>query len=236
MLELLAYLVPIVIVDAMNPALAAAMIFALGTHRPYRAAFWVLSGWFAIYFPAGIGLAVGLERITGALASPRPSDFLIQTPIALAMIWFAYKSARASEESKADKRVPQVGGSSHTLGVFSGLLLGATINLVGLPFALPYFAAIDQMLKTDLSFTGAVFVLTLYNLAYILPFATLALLRFIYRDQADALFERINAWMEKASAVIMPIMLFLIGAVLLVDVVLYFTTGRPLINITPPAG
>ena len=236
MLELLLTLVPIVIVDAMNPVLAAAVIFALGTRRPYRAASWVLFGWFTVYFLAGIGLAVGLERITGALASPRPIDFVIQTPIALGLIWFAYKSARDSEHSKADKRVPQAGGSNHTLGVFAGILLGATINLVGLPFAIPYFAAIDQMLKADLSVGGAVFVLALYNLTYILPFAALALLRFIYRDQADALFERINAWMEKASAVIMPVMLFLIGAVLLVDAVLYFTTGNPLINITPPAG
>jgi threonine/homoserine/homoserine lactone efflux protein len=236
MLELLLTLSPIIIVDAMNPVLAAAAIFALGTRKPYRAAFWVLFGWFVVYFLAGIGLAVGLERITRALANPRQIDFAIQTPIALAMIWFAYKSARDSEQSKANKHVPQAGGSSHALGAFSGILLGATITVVGLPFALPYFAAIDQVLKADLSAGRAVWALALYNLAYILPFATLVLLRFIYRDQADALFGRINAWMEKSSAVIMPIMLFLIGAVLLVDTVLYFTTGNPLINITPPAG
>lgn len=57
MLELLLVLVPIVIVDAMNPVLAAAVIFALGTRRPYRAASWALLGWFALYFPAGIGPA-----------------------------------------------------------------------------------------------------------------------------------------------------------------------------------
>ncbi len=236
MLELLAYLVPIVIVDTVNPVLAAAVIFALGTRRPYRAASWVLFGWFAVYFLAGIGLAVGLERITRALANPRQIDFAIQTPIALAMIWFAYTSARDSEQPKANKHVPRAGGSNHTLGAFSGILLGATINLVGLPFALPYFAAIDQVLKTDLSASEAAWVLALYNLVYILPFAALMLLRFIYRDQADALFERINVWMEKSGAVIMPAVLFLIGAVLLVDAVLYFTTGNPLINITPPAG
>ena len=236
MLELLVYLLPIVIADAMNPVLAAAVIFALGTRKPYSAALWVLSGWFVIYFVAGIALAVGLERITGALASPRLIDFVIQTPIALALIWFAYKSARDSERSKADKHLPQARGSSHTLGAVSGFLLGATINLIGLPFALPYFAAIDQMLKADLGFPEALSVLALYNLAYILPFDGLALLRFIYGEQADALFERVNAWMEKASAVIMPVMLFAIGAVLLIDTALYFTTGRPLINIAPPPG
>jgi cytochrome c biogenesis protein CcdA len=234
MLDLLAYLAPIVIVDALNPVLAAAVIFALGTPRPYRGALWVLLGWFATYFTAGIGLAAGLERITGTLASPRPIDFVIQTPIALGLIWLAYKSARDSERSKAAAHLPPRGASSHTLGAFSGLLLGATINVVGLPFAIPYFAAIDQMLKVDLSVSEAIFVLAIYNLAYMLPFAALALLRFIYSDRADALFERINAWMEKASAVIVPVMLFLIGATLLVDAALYLTTGKPLINISPP--
>jgi len=236
MLELLAYLVPIVIADAMNPVLAAAVIFALGTRKPYSAALWVLAGWYVIYFVAGLGLAVGLERVVGALASPRSIDFVIQTPIALGLIWLAYKSARDSEQAKADRHVPQARGSSHTLGAFSGFLLGATINLIGLPFAIPYFAAIDQILKVDLSFTETLSVLALYNLAYILPFAALVFLRFIYGELADALFERVNARMEKASAVIMPVMLFAIGAVLLVDTVLYFPTGRPLINITPPAG
>ena len=69
---------------------------------------------------------------------------------------------------------------------------------------------------------------------YILPFTALVLVRFIYRDQAGALFERITGWMERASAVIMPILLFLIGAVLIIDAVLYFTTGSPLINIPAP--
>jgi cytochrome c biogenesis protein CcdA len=235
MFELLIVLLPIIATDALNPVLAAAVIFALGTPKPYRAAFWVLAGWFVVYFLAGIGLAVGLERITGVLASPRPIDFVIQTPIALGLIWFAYKSARSGENPRTSQQMPQQGSSIHTLSAVSGLALGATINVVGLPFAIPYFAAIDQMLKTDLNISQAIGVLALYNVVYILPFAALALLRYAYRDDADALFARVNAWMEKISAVVMPVMLFAIGAALLLDTVLYFVTGSPLINISPPA-
>ena len=56
-------------------------------------------------------------------------------------------------------------------------------------------------------------------------------MRWIYRDQADELFQRINVWMEKASGVLMPLLLILIGAVLLADSLYYFTVGAPLINI-----
>jgi len=234
MFELLLILVPIVVTDIMNPVLAAAVIFALGTPKPYRGAFWVLFGWFAVYFVSGLGIAVGLEWVMRFLANPRPVDFYIQTPIALTLIWFAYKSARTGENPRSSQQIPQPTSSNHTLSAPGGFALGATINLVGLPFAIPYFAAIDQMLKADLSLSGALFVLTLYNLVYVLPFAALALLRWIYRDQADALFRRINTWMEKVSAVLMPVMLFAIGAVLLLDAVFYFTTGNPLINIPAP--
>ena len=233
MLELLVVLFPIVAADALNPVLAAAVIFALGTRRPYRGAFWVLLGWFIVYFVAGIGLAIGLQWIMEFLANPRPVDFAIQTPISLGLIWVAYKTARDAEVRKRGAgRVSQAtAGTDHTLGALPGFLLGATINAVGLPFAIPYFAAIDQILKADLNATGALAVLALYNLVYVLPFAALGLLRWIYREQAAELFERINAWMEKASAVIIPIVFFLIGAVLLVDSVMYFTTDSPLINV-----
>lgn len=234
MIELLVVLLPIVVTDALNPVLAGAVIFALGTPKPYRAAFWVLAGWALVYFVAGVGLAAGLQRVTAVLANPRPVDFVIQAPIALGLIWFAYTSARSGENPRTSQQVPRPTGSTHTLGAVSGLLLGGTINLVGLPFALPYFAAIDQMLKADLSIGEALLVLAIYNLAYVLPFAALAVLRFVYRDQADLLFTRINDWMERASAVVMPVMLFVVGAVLIIDTVLYFTTGTPLINIAPP--
>ena len=233
MLELILILVPIIAADAINPVLAAAVIFALGTQKPYRGAFWVLVGWFVVYFVAGLGLAIGLERITGFLANPRPIDFVIQIPIALGLIWFGYKVAREKENPRASQQIPQPTGSSHTLGPVAGFTLGATINVVGLPFAIPYFAAIDQILKVDLTASQAVSMLALYNALYILPFAALGLLRWMYRDTAAALFERVNARMEKVSAVVMPILLFLIGAVLLVDAVMFFTTGNPLINITP---
>jgi cytochrome c biogenesis protein CcdA len=235
MLELLAVLLPIVVTDALNPVLAATVIFALGTPRPYRAVLWVLSGWSIVYFVAGIGLTTGLERIIEALASPRPADFIIQTAIALGLIWFAYRSARSGENPRTSRPIPIPASSTHTLGAFSGLLLGATINLMGLPFALPYFAALDQILKADLDLGTTLLVLAAYNLAYVLPFAALAVLRFMYRDRANILFERVNSWMERVSAVVLPLMLFLLGAVLIVDTVLYFATGRPLIDIGPPA-
>ena len=236
MINLIAILIPIVAADALNPVLAAATIYALSTRRPYSRTFWLLFGWFTVYFAAGIGIAVGLEAVTNFLTNPRPVDFVIEAAVGVLLLWFAYRSAIVGEQDTRSKRaatrISQTGDKKgHDLGVGAALLLGAAINAIGLPFAVPYFAAIDQILKADLNVVAAVGVLAIYNSLYALPFLALAVLRLIYGQNADALFEKVNKFMEKASAVIMPVLLFLIGATLIVDAVWYFTRGEILINV-----
>ncbi|NOQ97245.1 MAG: hypothetical protein GQ561_03695, partial [Calditrichae bacterium] len=103
-----------------------------------------------------------------------------------------------------------------------------SINLIGMPFAIPYFAAIDQILKSDLDWLPAVLALLIYNLLYILPFAVLILIRYIYKEKSDQLFATINEKMEKIGNIILPLFLFLIGGALLADAIKYFITGEPL--------
>ena len=49
--------------------------------------------------------------------------------------------------------------------VSAGLFYGSIINLIGIPFAVPYFGAIAQMLKADLSVTGTLALLAAFALA-----------------------------------------------------------------------
>ena len=48
--------------------------------------------------------------------------------------------------------------------------IGAVINIVGLPFAPTYFAAICQVLKADLAAADAALLIIGYNIVYALPF------------------------------------------------------------------
>lgn len=235
MIELAVFLILIVAADVLNPVLAAAVIYALSTRRPYSRTFWVLSGWVTVYFGVGVGIAVGLNALTRLLAGPRPSAVAIELPIGVLLVWFAYNSAVTGEQNKKTKqavaRLTQTGEQrGYDLGTGAAFVLGATINWIGLQFAIPYFAAIDQVLKADMSVAAAVTILAIYNLMYVLPFALLAVLRLIFHKKANALFERTSGFMEKASAVILPPLLFAIGAALIVDAVWYFTTGEILIN------
>ena len=106
--------------------------------------------------------------------------------------------------------------------------IGASINLIGMPFAIPYFAVLGQILKADLDWLPALMVLLIYNLLYIFPFSLLILIRLIYRQESDALFKSISDGMERLSGILMPVLLFLVGGVLLADAFVFFSTGAPL--------
>jgi cytochrome c biogenesis protein CcdA len=223
-IELFLVLLPILFTDVINPVLLAATIFALGSARPYVNSLLILIGWLLLYFTAGIGLALGLEQISSYLANPRPLDFIIELVVGLALLawglWLALKKPQPGKDADYGEAAALTGAQS--------LVIGAGINLIGLPFAIPYFAAIDQILKADLTSFAAIIWLLGYNLLYILPFALLIIGRAVLGKDADKGLARLNAWMEKAADFILPVMLLIIGGALLADAMAYFVSGMPL--------
>jgi hypothetical protein len=55
------------------------------------------------------------------------------------------------------------------------------------------------------------------------------LIRLIYKDQSDAIFAKINEKMERIGNIVMPLIIFAIAGLLVVDSILYFATGNPLL-------
>ena len=60
--------------------------------------------------------------------------------------------------------------------------LGAGTILVGLPGAIPYFAAIDQILRSDLNAGSNVIALIYYNVIIVLPLLGMMLLHALMGD------------------------------------------------------
>jgi len=220
MIELWAVLTPILFADIVNPVLFAFLVYAAGTGRPVSNSIALLLGHTAAYFIVGILLALGLEQFENRLASPKPVDFVFEIFVGLLLLWIAIRSRNSSaKQPKADTK---------GLTFISAFFLGAIVNFVGIPFAIPYFAALSQILKADISATEALITLVGYNIAYALPFTTVPVLRALLGDKSQLLFEKINNFLNKASSVIMPVILLLLGAALVTDAVYYFVTAKVL--------
>jgi len=224
MFELIVTSIPILVSDVLNPVLLAGVIFGLGSRRPFLNSTLLLLGWFFTYFAAGILLALGLDAIIDFFKTPRPIDFVVETVLGLLLIGLGVYVVRSGQRHKKGREFDD----ADTLSAGTSFWIGASINLIGMPFAIPYFAFLGQILKADLDWMGALMVLLIYNLLYVLPFSLLIFIRLIYRQESDVLFKSISDAMEWLSAILMPILLFLVGGALLADAFVFFSTGNPL--------
>jgi threonine/homoserine/homoserine lactone efflux protein len=224
MLELFPIILPILITDIINPVLLAAVIFSLGSNKPFLNSIFILLGWFSLYFFAGIGIALGLDAIIELLANPRPIDFVIEIVIGGLLCSLGLSIVF---RKKPKQKEPQYDDAA-ALNPLKAFWIGALINIIGLPFALPYFAVLDQILKADLAWIPSLTILLIYNLLYILPFSILLLIRVLYREKSDAIFSKINSVMERIADVLMPFILIGIGGLLIVDSIFFFVRGTSL--------
>ena len=220
MVELIAILTPILLVDVLNAVLLAAMIFVAGSSRPVANSSALLLGHTIAYMLVGIVALFGVEKLMARLANPQPVDFLFELLLGLACLYgaFASRGGGASEEHNP-------GGE---LSPIRCLAYGGVINLLGAPFALPYIAAINQILQADLGLDGSLGVLLVYNLAYALPFALVPVLVALMGDDARPLLEKFNAWIARGADLLMPWLMLALGLYLLADGITYFVTGEPL--------
>ena len=220
MLEIWSSLVPILLADVLNPVLFAFMVYAAGSDRPVLNSSLMLAGHTTAYFAAGIAISFGMESIAERLANPKQIDLVIELVVGLILLWVAWKSRGAENKDPEDSAPRMTAASAFGLGVI--------INFIGIPFAVPYFAALSQILKLDPSFVEAMLLLVAYNLLYALPFMVVPLLIAFMGDRAKPVLQRINEVLDRASAILMPIILGLVALALIADAVVYFRTGESL--------
>ena len=210
-------LLPILLSDVLNPVLFTFMVYAAGSKRPVFISSAMLLGHTAAYMTSGVVLAYSIEQLSTRLANPQTIDFVIEFVIACGLLWLVLHS-RKDKGKRPDESTPE-------FTIWKAFAFGAVINIIGIPFALPYFAAIDQLLKSGLDTMGVVTGLAIYNAAYALPFLLIPLLTAIMGDRSKPILARVNGFMEKASDIIMPLLLLAIGLALLLDSVWFFVRG-----------
>lgn len=214
----LGMLFPILLSDVLNPVLFAFMIYAVGSKRPVATSSAMLFGHTAAYITSGVILAYSIEKLSTRLANPHTIDFVIELVLACVLLWLVLRT-RKDKGKRPDEQTPE-------FTVWKAFAFGAVINFIGIPFAVPYFAAIDQLLKSGLDTGGMVTALLIYNLAYALPFMLIPLLTAIMGDRSKPILAKVNGFIEKVSDVVMPLLLLAIGLALLVDSMWFFVRGE----------
>lgn len=220
MTDLWVILIPLLVADVVNPVLFAFMVYAAGTKQPVSNSIAVLIGHTVAYFSVGIVLALGIDQITDRLANPKQIDFVIELIIGILLLIVAYGSCKKKEKRQIE--------ATDNLTPMKAFGLGAIVNFVGIPFALPYFAVLDQILKANLATADSLLVLVGYNLLYTIPFAAIPVLAAVLGDKSRPVLERINDVLDRVSNYLSPLLLLVAGLALIADAVHYFAKGNGL--------
>jgi threonine/homoserine/homoserine lactone efflux protein len=221
MLALFFILFPILLSDIINPVLLAGVIYGLGSQHPFVNTWTICISFFLSYLAAGLLLAIGIEQVAVFFHFTKDFDYALEIIVAALLFYFAWRMY-TTEDQHPEEELPHKKNMSQK----DALLLGLQINIVGLPFALPYLAAIDQILKANLTALNSFLFLLLYNVLYVLPFTSLIFIRWYYKKKSDSIFESINKSVDRFTQRYLPFIFLILGLLLVEDCVSYFLGYR----------
>jgi cytochrome c biogenesis protein CcdA len=231
MSTLLPVLATISLLDStsMIPIAVLPLAVILGGHRPVFGASCFMAGIFTVYLACGLVLLVGLDALLDAWGAnverwynqPNTPELAIQIVVGAVMFCFGW---RLAAPRKVERR-PEVPAS---ISPGSAFVLGATLMLIGMPGAFPYFGAVDQILRAGLGTVGSGVALVFYNAVFLVPLLSLLAVRLILPGRSDEIFRRVASFAERWGGHAIVAILMLLGAALVVDGIGWFF-GHPII-------
>ena len=233
MADLFLLLTPIALLDSTSiiPLCIVLLVVLLGGPSPLVRSMALLVGIFLTYTACGLLILYGLQSVFDALNAyalrvwqhPNSEALIFQLLIGLVLLVFGLRIARARKG-----RVEKQTTAAMTTG--QALLAGAGMTIVGLPGAVPYLAAIDLILRSDLTPSQEIVVLVFYNIAFVAPLAAIVALRLALGERSQGSLDSVRGFFDRwGQRVIVGLMLAL-GVVLIVDGVGWFL-GAPLIPV-----
>ncbi|MCK5405826.1 MAG: GAP family protein, partial [Candidatus Krumholzibacteria bacterium] len=198
MIALLAILAPISLLDStsMVPISIVPITTILAGRRALSGAIAFIAGIFVTYAAVGVLAVMGLDAVftrlnaefTRAWKHPDTLDFALQIVIGVVLIVIGQRMANA-RRSKERVAPPDV-------TPWQAFTFASGLVIVGLPGAIPYFAAVDQMLQADLSAPQTVLAVLFYNLIFVAPLVAIVVIRQLMGTRADGLLAAITRFME----------------------------------------
>jgi cytochrome c biogenesis protein CcdA len=238
MLELLAVLAPIALIDStsVTPLALVTLINLLAGSRPYQAAAGFLGGLFVSYLAMALAFLFGLSAVLTRLNAwashrwhhPEPVDFALEVVIGLVMLIFGLKITE-KRQARSGERQLEAGVSPAAAFGF-----GCLINVVGFPGALPYFAAADRIVQADLPALQSVLAVVFYVAVFVLPLTIIVVLRAVLGTRMDVVMLAIKGFFDTWGKRLLLVLLILLGLFLVADGLIYFLRGEPLLPIGFP--
>ncbi len=233
MVELLVILTPIGLLDSISmiPIAIVIMVVLLAGPKPLLRSSSLIVGIFVTYVVTGLLILLGLQSVFDEIGAytlrlwknPEAEELIFQVLIGTVLCAFGVRIATAR------KRHTEKPVASDMTGI-QALVAGAGLTIVGLPGAVPYFAAIDLILRTDVTLPQRMLALGYYNFVFVTPLAAIVALRLILGERSTGTLDAIKQFFDGWGQRLIVALLLILGVVLLVDGIGWFL-GHPLIPV-----
>ena len=108
--------------------------------------------------------------------------------------------------------------------------LGFSLTVIGLPGAVPYFGAIEQILRADLSLLASIAAIVFYCFAFLTPLLLLVLVRILFPIHSEKIFQSTTSMVQRWGQQLIVGALIILGLILIADGIGWFL-GYPLLPV-----
>jgi cytochrome c biogenesis protein CcdA len=192
MIRLIGLAVSIGLADSLNPTTIAPALYLASGERARGRVFEFTLGVFGVYTIGGLAIALGPGQLLLSLV-PHPGRLtrnLLEVVAGVAMIVAAAFLWR-HRTALSNRSVPELKPDGKASWV-----LGATITIVELPTAFPYFAVIAAIVGSGMDPVRQVLLLLLFNVCFVLPLVGIVATLTFAGDRAQQLLTTGRDWLE----------------------------------------
>ncbi|QDG78523.1 GAP family protein [Labrenzia sp. PHM005] len=233
MAELLLVLTPIALLDSTSivPLCIVVLIVLLGGPSPLFRSAALLAGVFLTYLACGLLVMFGLQSVFEAIndyaikvwQAPNTAELMFQILVGVLLVMFGLRMTKTPEKQD-EKTAPA------SMTASQALFTGAGMTIVGLPGAVPYLAAIDLVLRSDLATAQTVMVLFAYNIVFISPLVVIVAVSLLFGERSRPLLDLIRGFFDRWGQRVIVGLMLAFGVILVIDGVGWFF-GMPLIPV-----
>ena len=209
MTGLAALVVSVALVDSLNPGTIVPALYLATGPRAVRAVLGFALGYFIVNVLGGIAVLVLGHEI--ARRVPHPSQAHLHVgEIVVGLVAIAASGVMWQRRHMIEAGVANA--ETRVRGVAP--VAGATMATVELPTALPYFAVIAALVRSDQNAAALVGLIVLFNLVFLAPVVAIALLRALAGPRAIDLLTRVRRLVLRYAGVAAALVVLALGIAL----------------------
>ena len=231
MAALLLVLTSIALLDSISiiPLSIVALAVLLAGPKPLLTSFSFILGTFSVYVVTGLLLLVGLQSIFEEFdiyvqqlsGAPNTEEIIFQIALGLLLCAFGLRLAKA-RRARSDK------ASAKVLSPARAFVVGMGLTFLGMPGGLPYFAAVDLILRSEVPMSRQVAAIVYYNVIFVSPLAAIVAIRMMFGERGQQILEAVKRFFDKWGQKLIVSLLVGLGLLLVADGIGWFL-GYPLI-------